>query len=602
MSIASIKNQINQAAGFVAADFAIKNVNILNVLTGEIERGDIGINRETGKIVSVYDECDAAEFFDAKGELFATPGFIDCHLHVESSMVAPQVFEQAVLPHGTTTAFCDPHEMANVLGTPAFDYFLQSSDNMVMDLMVGLSTCVPATQIETSGAEILAADMAPYLSHPNVYGGAEFMSMGDVMAQDDATLEKLDLLAAHHIDGHMPMGTTTTMMNVMASCGIRNCHENTDFDHARDKLKRGIQVFIREGSVCKDAKTLAPLITPFTAPHLGFCTDDRSPLEISEEGHIDHIIRTLIAAGADMPSVYKIATWSAANHFGMGGQPTKFIDRKCGTIAPGFAADIVLLNDLKSCDIHSVLKGGAPVTQERFDARPKVDPIGYKSIKVKEIASSDFVLRQDTVDHGGIGLITDQLVTNHIKDTGIVLDETGWIAQESLDEGWLPVFVIERHGKNGNIAQSFVKGFDFKEGAMAASIGHDSHNITVVGAARDDVMLAVQRIIDNDGGKSVVRNGQVLGEIALPVAGLMSDKEDLDDIATDLKALKGATAALNSSWQDPIMMLSFLPLAVIPDTKLTDYGLTRFNPAEGIMAPTLVDDQRNKRPHCGCDL
>ncbi|MEM7210040.1 MAG: adenine deaminase [Pseudomonadota bacterium] len=586
-----LKNTINQAAGFTPADFLIKNAKVLNLVNGDIDVTDIAINKSTGMIVSAYEtDRDAVEVLDLEGELFAVPGFIDCHVHVESSMVTPQVFDEAALTRGTTTVFCDPHEISNVLGKEALRYFVESSENMLMDMMVGLSSCVPATALETSGATLLAADMAEFIDHPNVYGVSEFMSIGDVLSHDQAALEKLERFADRHIDGHMPYGVTTGMMNALKACGIRNCHENTDLDHAREKMQRGIQVFIREGTVCKDAKTLAALVNEFQSPFLGFCTDDRNPVDIAEEGHIDHVIRTLISEGADVASVYRISSWSAANHFGIASRNLKRW-RPRGLIAADNLADIVLLNDLETCDIHSVYKSGELVTPESFLSRQPVEAVGFGSMKIGPISEGDLHSFGSTENMPVIGLIKDQIVTTYEEMNLPTNDEGQRLADPKNDV--LYIAVIERHGRsNGNIARGFVHGFGIREGAMAVSIGHDSHNITVVGASHADMVIAVNRVIALDGGKAAVKNGEVIGELALPIAGLMSEKTDLAETAGEQRALLDAVATLGSHWEDPMMMLGFLPLCVIPDAKITDFGVTRFNPAEGILEPVLVEDQR----------
>ena len=586
-----LEDTIDQAAGFKPAQFLIKNAKVLNLVSGDIALSDIAINRQSGMIVSTFEQgLEGIEELDLEGELFAVPGFIDCHVHVESSMVTPQVFDEAVLRRGTTTAFCDPHEISNVLGEDALRYFIESSENMIMDLMVGLSSCVPATGLETSGASLDAGALAQFIDHPNVYGVAEFMSIGEVLDHDSIALEKLEKFADRHIDGHMPFGVTTAMMNAMKSCGIRNCHENTDLEHAREKLKRGIQVFIREGTVCKDAKTLSALVNEFQSPFLGFCTDDRNPVDIAEEGHIDHIIRTLIAQGADLATVYRIASWSAANHFGMAARNIKGWKPR-GLIAADNLADIVLIRNLEECDIHSVYKNGQLVTQESFSQRLAVKPVGYGSIKIANIEAKDLRQWGSPKNINVIGLIKDQVVTTYQQASVKSGPDNALLADTEQDI--MHIAVIERHGKsNGNIARGFVQGFGIRHGAMAVSVGHDSHNITVVGTNIEDMVIAVNRIIDINGGKTVVKSGTILGELALPVAGLMSDKTEVAETAHDQTVLLEAVAQLGSHWEDPLMMLGFLPLCVIPDAKITDFGITRFNPAEGIMKPTLIDDQR----------
>ena len=586
-----LQTTIDQASGAKPADLLLKNAKVLNVVTGVVELTDIAINTRTGMIVSAFEpDRRGVEEIDLAGELFAVPGFIDCHVHVESSMVTPQVFDEAVLTCGTTTAFCDPHEFCNVLGAEALHYFVASAEHMLMDLLVGLSSCVPATGLETSGAVLDAAALAPFIDHSSVYGVAEFMSIGDVLDHAPVALEKLERFADRHIDGHMPFGVTTAMMTAMKACGIRNCHENTDLEHAREKLKRGLHVFIREGTVCKDARTLADLVNEFQSPFLGFCTDDRNPVDIAEEGHIDHVIRTLIAAGAEPATVYRIASWSAANHFGLAARNTRGW-RPRGVITADNLADIVLLTDLDTCAIHSVYKAGVRVTPERFARRRAVAPVGYGSVRVEKITSADLVLRGDNAGVPVIGLIKDQVVTTYEEAT-VARGPGGELLADPAND-LLYVAVVERHGRsNGNIARGFVRGFGIREGAMAVSVGHDSHNITVVGATLDDMAIAVNRVIALDGGKAVVKNGQLLGELALPLAGLMSDQTSVAAAARDQLDLLAAAARLGSTWQDPLMMLGFLPLCVIPDAKITDFGITRFNPAEGIVKPTLIADQR----------
>ncbi len=594
MNTTALQDTINQAAGFTAADFVIKNAKVVNVVSGEIELSDIAICKASGMIVRTHEQhMDGREVLDLEGELFAVPGFIDCHVHIESAMVTPQVFEEAVLMHGTTTAFCDPHEISNVLGADAFRYFIDSSENMIMDLMIGLSPCVPASGLETAGATLGADDLAPFINHPCVYGVAEFMSIGAVLDHDKGTLDKLERFANCQIDGHMPFGVSTAMMNAMKSCGIRNCHENTDIDHACEKLKRGIHVFIREGTVCKDAKRLAAMVNTFQSPFLGLCTDDRNPVDIAQEGHIDHVIRTLIAEGADPVTVYRIASWSAANHFGMAGRNPKGWKPR-GLIAPDNLADIVLLKSLEDCDIHAVYKKGERVSAAAFEQRRRVSPIGYGSIKIPTVSAHRLRQFGDPVNVPAIGLVPDQVVTTYEEIT-LPVNQHGELLSDPENDV-LYIAVIERHGRShGNIARSFVKGLGIKHGAIAVSVGHDSHNITVAGATIEDMTLAVNEVIKSDGGKVVVKNGRVLGRLALPVAGLMSDKTDVLETARDQIDLLDAVSALDSPWQDPLTLLGFLPLCVIPDAKITDFGLTRFNPAAGIMRPTLVNDQRTGR-------
>jgi adenine deaminase len=499
-------------------------------------------------------------------------------------------FDRCVLPRGTTTAICDPHEISNVLGEPALAYFQKCSENAVMDLLIQLSSCVPATSLETSGAALGAQSLKNFTNHSNTIGLAEFMDIGGVLGLNPSTLEKLVIFQDEHIDGHLP-AIRGYALNAMAACGVRNCHESTDLEQAEEKLRKGIQVLIREGTISKDLKTLVSLVNTRLSPFLGFCTDDRNPLEIAREGHIDHLIRTAIQLGADPRDVYRVASWSAAQGFGLHKNTPKWQAR--GLIAPGYKADVVLLNDLRTCDIHSVVKNGQMVTPDLFDRRPRIDPIGYNSIKIRPMIADDFAIQatEDSSIEDVIGVIKNQLVTEHLR---LRLPRNhNQEMQRDLENDVLKMAVIERHGKTGNIAIGFVKGFGFREGAISSSVGHDSHNITVVGATDGDMALAVNRIRENQGGYVVVRNGQVLGQIALPVAGIMSD-QSFEDVSRDLQDLRQASQKIGSSLEDPTTMLAFLSLSVIPALKLTDFGLVRFAPPQD-EGPVLIHDQRGRR-------
>ena len=287
------------------------------------------------------------------------PGLIDSHVHCESTLVTPAEFDRCVLPHGTTTAICDPHEICNVLGLAGLQYFLDAAQETALDLRVQLSSCVPATDLETSGARLTAADLLPHRHHPQVIGLAEFMNVPGVLGKDPECMEKLAAFQGQHIDGHAPL-LSGRELNAYLSCGIRNCHETTHLAEGREKLSKGMQVLIREGSVSKDLAALTPLLNEFTSPFLGFCTDDRNPLDIHEEGHMEYLVRRAIALGAPVAAVYRAASWSAARGFGL-------MDR--GLIAPGYLADFLLLDDLESCAVHSVFRRGRRVTPETFAGR-----------------------------------------------------------------------------------------------------------------------------------------------------------------------------------------------------------------------------------------
>ena len=591
----SLTRSVRQALGSVMADLVIKNGGSLNLVTGATYTADSARNRESGTIVGVGEGYVGESTIDGK-HLTSVPGFIDTHVHVESSKITPLEFDRAVLPSGTTTAICDPHEMSNVLGMDALRYFIACSEVTKMDLLVNLSSCVPATPLETSGARLTAKDLVSLRDHRNVVGLAEFMDIGGVMSQNPDTMEKLEAFQDGHIDGHMPTGVSGRMLNALAACGIANCHETARVDHAEEKLRLGIQVFIREGSVCKNATELAPLVTPMRSPFLGLCTDDRSCSDITSEGHLDHVVRTVIAHGGDVASTYRAATWSGAQNFGLHKNTPKW--RRRGLVAPGWKADLVLLEGaLKHCKVHSVIKNAQLVTPELFATRGRDVPvIGHNSIKIKTITEADFALKRPQATTIPVIELIKHSVETSSTEYCLPVDAEGRL-QRDLGRDIAKLAVLERHGKNGNIGVWFVKGFGLRPdvgGAIASSVGHDSHNITVVGASDAEMTVAVNRLRDIQGGFVVVKGGRVIGELALPVAGIMSD-QSLHDVRQGELQLMAAVRQLGLSVDEPFMHLMFLPLCVIPKLKLTDFGPVRFDPQNGDMAPVLIDDQRKSK-------
>ena len=377
LSESHLSDIIDQARGKSPADLVIKSVGIFDLTSGEVVSGDIAIAGD--RIVGIHETYSGATEIDGHG-LIAVPGFIDSHVHCESTLVPPLEFDRCVVPRGTTTAICDPHEICNVLGIPGLKFFLESAAVTVMDLRVQLSSCVPATHLETSGARLEAKDLLPFKNHPKVLGLAEFMNVPGVLNKDPAVLNKLSAFSDVQIDGHSPL-LSSYDLNAYIAAGVRNCHETTSAAEAREKLAKGMQILIREGTVSKDLAALAELITTERAPFLALCTDDRNPLDIAEEGHIDYLIRAAIGRGVRLLDAYRAATWSAARHFGL-------FDR--GLVAPGQRADIVLLEDLATCKVHSVICRGAPVTPDRFRARPDVRLVGLDSMKLRPVTAATF--------------------------------------------------------------------------------------------------------------------------------------------------------------------------------------------------------------------
>ncbi|MEE7506142.1 adenine deaminase [Methylobacterium mesophilicum] len=556
-----LRRAIAQGQGRAEADLVLKGGRFLDLVTGDLVASDIAICGD--RIVGTFGQYRGAREIDVSGQV-VVPGFIDTHFHVESSLMPPQEYERCVLPHGVTTGICDPHEMANVLGTDAFTWFLESSETLAMDLRVQLSSCVPATDhLETSGARIEAQDLLPFATHPKVIGLAEFMNFPGVLAADAGVLDKLAAFQGRHIDGHAPL-LRGLGLNGYIAAGIRTEHEATSPAEASEKLSKGMTVLIREGSVCKDLHALAPILTERTAPFVAFCTDDRNPLDIAEEGHLDFVIRTAIALGVPPLAVYRAASWSAARAFGLH-------DR--GLVAPGQRADLVVLDDLAACAVSQVISAGRPVNAALFDARASIEPIGRRSVRARHVTAADFAAPGSGPSTPVIGVVPGKIITLRHD---LTLPYSGGERRIDLDQDVIKVAVVERHGRTQpgarGVGVGFVKGFGLKRGAIASSVGHDSHNITVVGADDADMAVAVNRLGAIEGGFVVVEGGRVLAEIALPVAGLMS-LMPFDAIRRSLVTLRDAARSLEVVLPEPFLQVAFLPLPVIPHLKITDRGL-----------------------------
>lgn len=553
---AELKNTINQALGSQSADLVIKNVNLVNVVTGEIDRSDIAICDD--KIVGIYEEYNGKNEIDGSG-LFAVPGFIDTHLHVESSLLTPHEFDRCVLPHGTTTAICDPHELSNVLGKEAIEYFLKASESLVMDLRVQLSSCVPATNMETSGAKLNYKDLLKFKDHPKVIGLAEFMNFPGIFHKDEEVLEKLEAFKGCHIDGHCPL-VSGKELNAYCAVGIKNCHESTTYNEAKEKLRKGMQVLMRGGSVSKDVTALAPLLDEINSPFMAFCTDDRNPLDIADRGHIDHLIRLAIKAGASPIMAYRAASWSAAQGFGL---------KDRGIIAPSYLADIVLLENLEKCTVNTVIKAGKIVTPDIFTKVEKTN-VGYNTVKRSPVNEADFCIKSEKTSTTVIGIIPNSIITEKLE---LNLPVKNGKKHQDQTQDTAKVCVLTRHGSNDNIGRGFVKGFGLKGNcALGSTVGHDSHNICVVGTNDADMTAAVNRLIELGGGFVAIKDGKVAAEIALPIGGLMSDKP-YREVEETLRKLRSTTKNIGITLDEPFLQLAFLPLPVIPHLKITDFGL-----------------------------
>ncbi|KAF0116066.1 MAG: adenine deaminase [Rhodobacteraceae bacterium] len=556
MPKSSLADRIDQGRGMAPADLVLKGGRVFDLITGDLVESDVAICGDT--IVGVFGSYVGRKEIDVSGCVLV-PGFIDTHLHVESSLVTPHEFDRCVTPRGVTTAICDPHEIANVCGIRGIEFFLHSASQLVMDLRVQLSSCVPSTHMETTGARLSASDLVPFMDHPKVIGLAEFMNYPGVLMKDEGCLEKLETFRGRHIDGHAPL-LRGNDLNGYISAGIRTEHEATTYDEGLEKLRKGMRVLIREGSVSKDLHALAGLLTERFSPYLCLCTDDRNPLDIGEHGHLDYMIRTAIELGAAPLAVYRAASLSAAEAFGL---------KDRGLIAPGKRADIVVVDSLEGCHASLVLAGGVVADDAAFAARAVTEPVARHSVKAPPITSGDFRTGGNRVETPVIGILPGKIITEHL-----IFD----IAPEDGDKrpdiarDLVKIAVIERHGVNGNRATGFVKGFGLRRGAIGSTVCHDHHNIAVVGADYGDMALATTRLGEIEGGFVVVEGGRVLAELALPVAGLMS-LSSFEEVREKLVALRAAARSLGVTLEEPFLQLAFLCLPVIPHLKITDMGM-----------------------------
>lgn len=542
------------AAGREKADLVLKNAKYLNVFSNEFLSGDIAVSN--GLIAGVG-KYDGKTEIDVSGKL-VLPGFIDAHIHLESSMVTPAEFAKAVVAHGTTTVITDPHEITNVMGIDGVEYMIQASQNLPIDVHFMMPSCVPATEIDESGAELDCKDIDLYLDNKKVLGLAEMMNYVGVINGDKNVLSKIVTSQAHHkkIDGHAPE-LSGNDLNAYIAAGVYSDHECSTFENALEKLRKGQFIMIREGTAAHNLKALMPLLTQQYYSRCMFATDDKHPSDLLHGGHIDYIVKQALKNGADPIVALKTATHHAARYF--------LLNNK-GAIASGYLADIVVVDNLEDFNVETVFKRGKLV----FDGEVKDFSAPTVDEKLAEKCFDTFHLDSVTpssfkVDGklGLIGLVGGELLTRNL----------GTADKIDVENDILKIACIERHKGTNHIGVGYVKGYSLKSGAVATSVAHDSHNIITVGCNDDDIAVAVNAIKDSKGGIAVVENGKIKALLELPIAGLMSD-EPLTTVNEKLENAKSSAYELGADKSiDPFMTLSFLSLPVIPSLRITTKGV-----------------------------
>ena len=547
---------IDAAAGRIKADLVLKNATYVDVFSGELEKRDIAVAE--GLIVGLG-SYDGEQEVDMTGRVVC-PGFIDAHIHLESSLVSPAEFARAVLPHGTTTVITDPHEIANVMGTDGIDYMLCATEDLPVDVRFMLPSCVPASPMDESGANLDYRDIDSFFDHPRVQGLAEMMNFPGVIAGDSAAVSRIVASQAHHkkIDGHAP-GLRGKELNAYISAGVYSDHECADLEDAMEKLRLGQFIMIREGTAAKNLEALIDLVrSPKLFDRCMFCSDDKHPSDLLEKGHIDDICRKAVALGADPIQVVQVACLHAARYFLLNNR---------GAIAPGYLADFAIVEDLKDFRVVSVYKKGSLVYDGETVAdfpQPKIPEHLRRAAKetfhLPWLQASDFTeQRRKAV----IGVVHGQIITT----------DCGYAEGVDQERDILKMAVIERHRNTGHIGIGYLKGYGLKAGAVATSVAHDSHNIICVGENDGDMALAANAIHECGGGIVVVKNGQILAQLQLEIAGLMSDRP-LAQVNEDLEKAKAAAFSLGVCRDiDPFMTLSFMSLPVIPTLRLTTRGV-----------------------------
>lgn len=562
MDIGRLQALLAVSRGDKPADLVIRNAKVVNTLSYEIEEQGVAV---FDGIIAGLGEYGAREMVDLHGDYLA-PAFVDGHIHIESSLLSPAEFAKAVVPWGTGAVICDPHEIANVRGVDGIQYMLDATEDVPLDVFVMLPSCVPATHMETAGAELDAEALRPFLNHPRVLGIAEVMNFPGVIFGDKNVLKKVALAEGKPVDGHAP-GVRGKWLNAYAAAGIRSDHECTTAEEAQEQLRRGLNIFIREGSTARNLDALLEIVTPTNAHRFAFVSDDRHADDLIREGHMNASLKKAVVRGLDPILAVAMVSSHTAEIFGR---------RDIGAIAPGRRANLVQLEDLKTFRAVRVWRDGKLVAEEGKVLK-KVSPISARqvmnTVHVRDLELSDLNIpaRGDSVHV--IDVIPDQIVTGRSQMEPARANGL-WAADTVQDIAKL--VVVERHGKGGGIGKAFVRGFGLQYGALASTVAHDSHNIICAGMNDSDMLAAIRALARSGGGLVVVAGGKVLAHLPLPIAGLMSD-EPVADVVAKVTELHVSARQLGCKLSAPFMALSFLALPVIPHLKLTDKGLIDVN-------------------------
>ena len=554
-----IQHKLSVARGEQPADLLFQNAQLVNVLSGEIHATNVAV--DDGRVIG-FGDYEAREIIDIGGAYLA-PSLIDGHFHVESTMVTIPEFARAVVPHGTGAMVIDPHEYANVLGMDGIRYVLESSKNLPIDFFIMLPSCVPATHLETAGARFTADDLAFMMSDDRIAGVAELMNYPGVFLGHESELAKIEAGRGKVIDGHAP-GLRGKNLNAYALAGVRSDHESTELEEAREKLRLGMHLLVREGSTERNLEHIIALVTPQNSANCSFATDDKLPGDLVSEGHIDHSIRKAISLGIPPVTAIQMGTINTARYYRLKNQ---------GAIAPRYWADFIVVDDLTEFKVRRVYKKGALVAENGKylpTASPATDQprstmnLSYRAPADFEVAATGAGKKIRVIE-----IVPHQIVTKEVFASPKVAD--GKIVSDP-ERDILKLVVVERHRATGNIGVGFVRGFGLKRGALGSTVAHDAHNVVVVGVSDSDIVAAIRALEEMRGGQVAVADGKIEASLPLPIAGLVSD-QPLELVIDKIAALKSAAAHLGSMLDAPFMSLSFLSLSPIPALKLTDQGL-----------------------------